>query len=172
MLHDDYMRVSPAMRMKFGEGRSPTVRADGAFGVRELSRTSNWVFQGPVNAPRCPVRNYHRDAAMGTDGNLGATPTYWPNSKGSWMDRNEALIKPPLPIEGDATYWDHRVDDDHYEHQEREPKHRARAGRARRPPTLLRSTRRSPTWSRPRRCFRRPRQDTTIERGREHASHA
>jgi len=21
------------------------------------------------------------------------------------MDRNEALIEPPLPIEGDATYW-------------------------------------------------------------------
>jgi catalase len=52
---------------------------------------------------------------MRTDGNLGATPTYWPNSKGAWMDRNEALIEPPLPIEGDATYWDHRVDDDHYE---------------------------------------------------------
>jgi catalase len=31
------------------------------------------------------------------------------------MDRNEALIEPPLPIEGDATHWDHRVDDDHYE---------------------------------------------------------
>jgi hypothetical protein len=40
---------------------------------------------------------------------------YWPNSKGAWMDRNEALIEPPLPIEGDATYWDHRVVDDHYE---------------------------------------------------------
>ena len=31
------------------------------------------------------------------------------------MDRNPALIEPPLPIEGGATYWDHRVDDDHYE---------------------------------------------------------
>jgi hypothetical protein len=26
------------------------------------------------------------------------------------MDRNEALIEPPLPIEFDATYWDHRVE--------------------------------------------------------------
>jgi catalase len=69
----------------------------------------------PVNAPKCPFQSYHRDGAMRTDGNLGATPTYWPNSKGSWIDRNEALIEPPLPIEGDATYWDHRVDDDHYE---------------------------------------------------------
>jgi catalase len=69
----------------------------------------------PVNAPKCPFLSYHRDGAMRTDGNLGATTHYWPNSKGAWMDRNEALIEPPLPIEGDATYWDHRVDDDHYE---------------------------------------------------------
>ena len=69
----------------------------------------------PVNAPKCPFLSYHRDGKMRTDGNLGATPTYWPNSKGSWIDRNEALIEPPLPIEGDATYWDHRVADDHYE---------------------------------------------------------
>src|SRR3546814_12986714 len=52
---------------------------------------------------------------MRTDGNRGAKPTYWPNSKGAWMDRNEALIEPPLEVEGDATWWDHRVDDDHYE---------------------------------------------------------
>jgi catalase len=52
---------------------------------------------------------------MRADGNLVATPTYCQNSKGSWMDRDEALIEPPLPIEGTATYWDHRVADDHYE---------------------------------------------------------
>jgi catalase len=69
----------------------------------------------PVNAPKCPFHSYHRDGTMRTDGNLGATPSYWPNSKGSWMDRDEAQIEPPLPIEGDATYWDHRVADDHYE---------------------------------------------------------
>jgi catalase len=69
----------------------------------------------PVNAPKCPFMSYHRDGKMRTDSNLGATPTYWPNSKGAWIDRNEALIEPPLPIEGDATWWDHRVDEDHYE---------------------------------------------------------
>jgi catalase len=69
----------------------------------------------PVNAPICPFQSYHRDGKMRTDGNLGDTPAYWPNSKGAWIDRNEALIEPPLPIEGDATYWDHRVVDDHYE---------------------------------------------------------
>jgi catalase len=69
----------------------------------------------PVNAPKCPFMSYHRDGNMRTDGNLGATPTYWPNSKQAWTDRDEALIEPPLPIEGDATSWDHRVDEDHYE---------------------------------------------------------
>jgi catalase len=69
----------------------------------------------PVNAPKCPFLSYHRDGKMRTDGNLGAAPNYWPNSKGYWIDRNEALIEPALPIEGDATYWDHRVLDDHYE---------------------------------------------------------
>src|ERR1700755_3626889 len=66
----------------------------------------------PVNAPKCPFLSYHRDGAMRTDGNLGATPTYWPNSKAAWTDRDVGLIEPALATEGDATYWDHRVDDD------------------------------------------------------------
>jgi catalase len=35
----------------------------------------------PVNAPKCPYHSYHRDGAMRTDGNLGRTPTYFPNSQ-------------------------------------------------------------------------------------------
>jgi catalase len=69
----------------------------------------------PVNAPKCPFHSYHRDGAMRTDGNLGGTPSYWPNSKDQWMDHNEALMEPPLPIEGAAAHWDHRVDEDHFE---------------------------------------------------------
>ena len=68
----------------------------------------------PVNAPKCPFHGYHRDGAMRTDGNLGATPTYWPNSRGEWLDRPE-LNEPPLAIDGAAAHWDHRVDDDHYQ---------------------------------------------------------
>ncbi|RRN65936.1 catalase [Caulobacter sp. 602-1] len=68
----------------------------------------------PVNAPKCPFQSYHRDGAMRTDGNLGATPTYWPNSRGEWMDRPD-LAEPPLPIDGAAAHWDHRLDDDHYQ---------------------------------------------------------
>ena len=69
----------------------------------------------PVNAPKCPFLSYHRDGQMRTDGNLGSTPTYWPNSKGAWIDRDPALMEPTLSIVGDATWWDHRIDEDHYE---------------------------------------------------------
>ncbi len=67
----------------------------------------------PVNAPKCPYHSYHRDGAMRTDGNLGRTPTYWPNSRGEWTDQ-PSLNEPPLEIDGAAAHWDHRIDDDHY----------------------------------------------------------
>ncbi|KSB88481.1 catalase [Caulobacter vibrioides] len=68
----------------------------------------------PVNAPKCPYHSYHRDGAMRVDGNLGGTPTYWPNSRGEWIDHPQ-LSEPPLAIDGAAAHWDHRVDDDHYQ---------------------------------------------------------
>jgi catalase len=68
----------------------------------------------PVNAPKCPFHSYHRDGAMRTDGNLGRTPTYFPNSRGEWTDQ-PLLNEPPLAIDGSAAHWDHRVDDDHYQ---------------------------------------------------------
>jgi len=69
----------------------------------------------PVNAPKCPFHSYHRDGAMRSDGNLGATPSYWPNSKGTWMGNDPAHAELPLAIEGAADHWDHRVDEDYYE---------------------------------------------------------
>ncbi|MCY1331633.1 Catalase [compost metagenome] len=68
----------------------------------------------PVNAPRCPYNSYHRDGAMRTDSNAGSTIAHYPNSQGIWEDSQE-LTEPPLPLEGDATNWDHRVDVDHFE---------------------------------------------------------
>ena len=68
-----------------------------------------------VNAPKCPFHSYHRDGAMRTDGNLGATPNYWPNSKGAWIDHDLSLMEPPLAIDGAAAHWDHRADEDHFE---------------------------------------------------------
>jgi catalase len=69
----------------------------------------------PVNAPKCPFHSYHRDGAMRTDGNLGATPNYWPNSQGAWIDHDPRLAEPALEWSGAVAHWDHRVDDDHYE---------------------------------------------------------
>jgi catalase len=68
----------------------------------------------PVNAPKCPFHSYHRDGAMRTDGNLGRTPIYFPNSLGEWTDQPQ-LNERPLEITGAAAHWDHRVDDDHWQ---------------------------------------------------------
>jgi catalase len=68
----------------------------------------------PVNAPKCPVHSYHRDGKMRTDGNLGRTPSYFPNSVGEWSDQPN-LSEPPLPLDGAAAHWDHRFDEDYYE---------------------------------------------------------
>lgn len=68
----------------------------------------------PVNAPKCPVHSYHRDGAMRTDGNLGATSSYYPNSHGEWTDQ-PTLNEPALEIEGAAKHWDHRVVEDHFQ---------------------------------------------------------
>jgi catalase len=51
---------------------------------------------------------------MRTDGNLGKTLTYNPNSAGLW-DNQPDFSEPPMPIEGEAAHWDHHVDDDYWE---------------------------------------------------------
>jgi catalase len=68
----------------------------------------------PVNAPKCPYHSYHRDGAMRTDGNVGRTPSYFPNSLGEWTDRPQ-LTEPPLAVDSAAVHWDQRMDDDHYQ---------------------------------------------------------
>jgi catalase len=51
---------------------------------------------------------------MRTDGNLGSTLTYWPNSHSEWTDQPQ-LNEPALEIDGAAAHWDHRVDEDHFQ---------------------------------------------------------
>jgi catalase len=51
---------------------------------------------------------------MRTDGNLGATTTYNPNSQGLW-DNQPEYADLPLTLEGDADHYDHRLEDDHWE---------------------------------------------------------
>ena len=67
----------------------------------------------PVNAPRCPVHNYHRDGAMRFDGNGGGSVNYEPNSFGG--PKEDARFKePPLKITGAADRYDHRAGNDDY----------------------------------------------------------
>lgn len=58
----------------------------------------------PVNKPHVPVHAYHRDGAMRTDGNYGATTGYQPNSYGQWEEQPQTK-EPPLPITGDVYHY-------------------------------------------------------------------
>ena len=67
----------------------------------------------PVNKPRCPVHNYHRDGAMRFDGNDYGRVNYEPNSFGGPAE-DHRFKEPPLPLEGPADRYDHRVGNDDY----------------------------------------------------------
>ncbi len=67
----------------------------------------------PVNAPRCPVNNYHRDGAMRVDGNHGSTIGYEPNDQGEWAEQPD-FSEPPLELSGAAAHWNHREDEDYF----------------------------------------------------------
>src|SRR6201982_3220891 len=49
----------------------------------------------PLNAPKCPFHSYHRDGQMRTDGNLGGTLTFHPNSAKLW-DNQPDFADPPM----------------------------------------------------------------------------
>ncbi len=84
-----------------------------SYGDAQRYRLGVNHHQIPVNAPKCPFNSYHRDGAMRTDGNNGATIGYEPNSKGEWQEQPD-FSEPPLAIEGAADHWNHRVDEDYY----------------------------------------------------------
>lgn len=67
----------------------------------------------PVNAPRCPMHNYHRDGSMRFDDNSGSAVNYQPNSFDGPTD-NPKYKEHPLHIDGDAYAYNHREDDSNY----------------------------------------------------------
>jgi catalase len=85
-----------------------------SYGDTQRYRLGVNFNQIPVNAPQCPFHSYHRDGAMRVNGNLGGTTSYHPNSQGLWANQPD-YSEPPLPLEGAADNWDHRVDEDHWE---------------------------------------------------------
>jgi len=67
----------------------------------------------PVNAARCPVRNYQRDGAMRFDGNGGGAINYQPNSFGGPVEDHN-VKEPPLAIDNVADRYDHREGNDDF----------------------------------------------------------
>jgi catalase len=99
-----------------GIGFSPDKMLQGrlfSYGDAQRYRLGVNHSQIPVNAPRCPVHSYHRDGAMRIDGNYGDTLGYEPNSYGEWQEQPD-FSEPPLSVDGAATHWNHREDDDYF----------------------------------------------------------
>jgi len=99
-----------------GIGFSPDKMLQGrlfSYGDAQRYRLGVNHQQIPVNAPRCPFHNFHRDGAMRVDGNHGSTIGYEPNSYGKWQEQPE-VNEPALHLTGDAAHWNHRDDDDYY----------------------------------------------------------
>lgn len=99
-----------------GIGFSPDRMLQGrlfSYGDAQRYRLGVNHHQIPVNAPKCPFHSYHRDGAMRTDGNLGGTTAYEPNSQGEWRPQPD-FREPPLALDGAADRWNHRSDDDYY----------------------------------------------------------
>lgn len=69
----------------------------------------------PVNAPRCPVHNYHKDGAMcfKTNQDASGDAYYEPNSFSGPVE-DKAFSEPPLALEGDADRYDHRQNHDDF----------------------------------------------------------
>ncbi|GGC66798.1 catalase [Undibacterium terreum] len=84
-----------------------------SYGDAQRYRLGVNHHQIPVNKPQCPFHSYHRDGAMRVDGNYGGAIGYEPNSKGEWQQQPD-FSEPPLALEGSATHWNHRSDDDYF----------------------------------------------------------
>ncbi|EMI4427402.1 catalase [Providencia rettgeri] len=99
-----------------GIGFSPDRMLQGrlfSYGDAHRYRLGVNHHQIPVNAPRCPFHNYHRDGAMRVDGNSGNHVTYEPNEADLFQEQPD-FSEPPLSIEGAADHWDHREDQDYF----------------------------------------------------------
>lgn len=99
-----------------GIGFSPDRMLQGrlfSYGDAQRYRLGVNHYQIPVNTPKCPFHNFHRDGAMRVDGNEGSTIHYEPNSYGQWQEQKE-FVEPGLAIEGEAFHYDHREDEDYF----------------------------------------------------------
>ncbi|CAX60578.1 Catalase [Erwinia billingiae Eb661] len=111
----EQVAMSPANVVP-GIGFSPDRMLQGrlfSYGDAHRYRLGVNHHQIPVNAPKCPFHNYHRDGAMRVDGNSGNGATYEPNSFNVFQEQPD-YSEPPLSLEGAANHWNHREDEDYF----------------------------------------------------------
>ncbi|WPU24454.1 catalase KatA [Cedecea neteri] len=111
----EQVAMSPANVVP-GIGFSPDRMLQGrlfSYGDAHRYRLGVNHHQIPVNAPKCPFHNYHRDGAMRVDGNSGNGATYEPNSFNVFQEQPD-FSEPPLSLEGAADHWNHREDSDYF----------------------------------------------------------
>ncbi len=97
-----------------GIGFSPDKMLQGrlfAYGDAHRYRLGVNADNIPVNAPRCPVQNYHRDGYMRVDGNSGNNVVYEPNSFNGPIEDHQ-YRHPAQHLEGAADYY--QQDEDYY----------------------------------------------------------
>ncbi len=68
----------------------------------------------PVNAPKCPVRHYHKDGPMRFFANNPQPDAYYEPNSFSGPSQNPSYAEPPLRISGDADRYNHRDGNDDY----------------------------------------------------------
>ncbi|MGA7508835.1 MAG: catalase [Erwinia billingiae] len=111
----EQVAMSPANVVP-GIGFSPDRMLQGrlfSYGDAHRYRLGVNHHQIPVNAPKCPFHNYHRDGAMRVDGNSGNGATYEPNSFNVFQEQPD-YSEPPLSLDGAADHWNHREDEDYF----------------------------------------------------------
>jgi len=99
-----------------GIGFSPDKMLQGrlfSYGDAQRYRLGVNHYQIPVNKPKCPFHNHHRDGAMRVDGNEGSTLHYFPNSYKQWEEQKE-YTESASDLKGNADHYDFRKDDDDY----------------------------------------------------------
>ena len=104
-----------------GIGFSPDKMLQGrlfAYGDAQRYRLGVNHHLIPVNRPRCPFHSFHRDGQMRTDGNMGDTLSYEPNSYHEWQEQPQ-FMEPPHHICGDSGHWDYANDEADYYAQPR-----------------------------------------------------
>jgi catalase len=68
----------------------------------------------PVNSPKCPYANYHRDGTMQFTDNGGASPNYEPNSFGGPTQDPKYTERPTTYSTATVGRFDHREHDGDY----------------------------------------------------------